>query len=142
MWNFLEYDQPLAPDATRFEGGTPNFIGALSLAESIAVIEAAGTANVARHVVELTDRLVQGLAEAGAEIKSIRGERESSGIVTFTLPGIDPVALGKALQHEGIVTTYRNTGIRVSPHGYNTAAEIDALVDAVIKQRKEQVCSR
>jgi selenocysteine lyase/cysteine desulfurase len=46
------------------------------------------------------------------------------------------------MQHEGIVTTYRNTGIRVAPHGYNTPAEIDALIDAVGRQRKEQVCSR
>jgi selenocysteine lyase/cysteine desulfurase len=142
MWNFLQYEQPLAPDATRFEGGTPNFIGAMSLAESIAVIEAAGTSNIARHVLQLTDRLVQGLTAAGAEVKSIRGDRESSGIVTFTLPGADPIALGKAMQHEGIVTTYRNTGIRVAPHGYNTPAEIDALIDAVGRQRKEQVCSR
>lgn len=142
MWDFLRYEQPLAPDATRFEGGTPNFIGALSLAESIAVIEAAGTRRIGAHVIELTDRLVQGLHENGAEVKSIRSERESSGIVTFTLPRTDPVELGRILQREGIVTTYRSTGIRVAPHGYNTPAEIDALIDAVAKQRKEQICSR
>lgn len=142
MWDFLQYDQPLAADATRFEGGTPNFIGALSLAESIAVLESAGTERIARHVLELTDRLAEGLTSAGAELKSIRGERESSGIVTFTLPGSDPVALGKALQNEGIVTTYRSSGIRVAPHGYNTPQEIDAIVEAVARHRKETSCSR
>lgn len=141
MWNFLEYDQPLAADATRFEGGTPNFIGALSLAHSMDVLEDAGTARIAGHVLALTDNLVKGLHQAGAVTATIRGRTESSGIVTFTLPGTDPVALGKALQRDGIVTTYRANGIRVAPHGYNTFDEIDALVEGVKRYRKEVACS-
>jgi selenocysteine lyase/cysteine desulfurase len=141
MWSFLEYEQPYVPGATRFEGGTPNFIGALSLAQSIDVIERGGTARIAAHVLALTDRLAEGLREIGAHIATIRSESESSGIVTFTLPGSDPVALGKALQQDGIVTTYRANGIRVSPHGYNSFAEIDALLDAVRRHRKEVACS-
>lgn len=141
MWDFLNYDQPFVADATRFEGGTPNFIGALSLAESIAVIEDAGTQRIANHVLALTDRLCEGLREAGADLLSIRGGTESSGIVTFTLPGCDPVALGKALQHEGIVSTYRSNGIRMAPHGYNTFDEIDATLDAVRRCGKDLACS-
>jgi selenocysteine lyase/cysteine desulfurase len=141
FWSFLEYDQPLVPDATRFEGGTPNFIGALSLAESINVFEAAGTSRIADHVLALTDRLVEGLRGAGAELATIRGRTESSGIVTFKMPGTDPVELGKALQQDGIVTTYRSNGIRVAPHGYNTFEEIDALVEAAGRYRKEVACS-
>ncbi|HKU67033.1 MAG TPA: aminotransferase class V-fold PLP-dependent enzyme [Candidatus Baltobacteraceae bacterium] len=141
MWSFLEYDQPLAGDATRFEAGTPNFVGALSLAESIEVIERAGTARIAAHVLALTDRLAEGLRAAGAELSSIRGRTESSGIVTFNVPGADPVALGKALQRDGIVTTYRSSGIRVAPHGYNTFGEVDAVVDGVMRLRKDVACS-
>jgi selenocysteine lyase/cysteine desulfurase len=141
MWNFLDYDQPLAPNATRFEGGTPNFIGALSLATTIDVLENAGMDRVASHVVNLTDRLVEGLRGLGAEIATVRGRRESSGIVTFTVPGADPEALGRALQRDGIVTTFRASGVRVAPHGYNTFAEIDALLDGVKRYRKEVACS-
>jgi cysteine desulfurase/selenocysteine lyase len=140
-WSFLEYDQPYAADATRFEGGTANFIGALSLAESMDVIEQAGTERIAQHVLALTDRLADGLRAAGAELATIRGKSESSGIVTFRLPGADPVALGKAMQRDGIVTTYRRSGIRVAPHGYNTFDEIDAAVAAVERYRKEVPCS-
>jgi selenocysteine lyase/cysteine desulfurase len=142
MWDFLRYEQPLVPNATRFEGGTPNFIGALSLAESIDVIEGAGTERIASHVLALTDRLVDGLRESGAEIATIRSQTESSGIVKFELPCADSVELGKALQHEGIVTTYRANGVRVAPHGYNTFEEIDALVETVARYGKERLCSR
>lgn len=141
MWSFLEYDQPLASGATRFEGGTPNFIGALSLAESIGVIEQAGPATIERHVLALTEHLADGLRSEGAELATLRGPSESSGIVTFRIPGADPVELGKALQRDGIVTTYRANGIRVAPHGYNTFEEIDALVDGVKRYRKEVACS-
>lgn len=131
MWAFYDHDQPPAPDATRFEGGTPNFIGALSLAESIDVLESAGTKRIGEHVAALTDRLVDGLQSAGAVVMTQRGPSISSGIVTFRVPGADPVQIGKTLQREGIVTTYRPSGIRVAPHGYNTTAEIDALVEAL-----------
>jgi selenocysteine lyase/cysteine desulfurase len=141
MWAFLEYDQPLTQDGARFEGGTPNFIGALSLAESIQVIENAGTSRIAAHVLGLTDRLAEGLCAAGAELSTVRGRTESSGIVTFTMPGTEPVALGKALQRDGIVTTYRSGGIRVAPHGYNTFDEIEAVVAGVTRYRKEVACS-
>ena len=142
IWNFLDYDQPPAPGAARFEGGTPNFIGALSLKESIQVIETAGTERIASHVLALTDRLVEGLRSAGAQVASVRGPAESSGIVTFAVPGADSVALGKALQGEGIVTTYRSSGVRVAPHGYNTEDEIDAVVNTVANYRKAMTCSR
>lgn len=142
IWDFADYDQPPAPNATRFEGGTPNFIGALSLHSSVQVLEQAGTERIAAHVLALTDRLVDGLRSAGAVIASRRGAAVSSGIVTFALPGADSVALGKALGREGIVTTYRCRGVRVAPHGYNTYAEIDAVINAVNSYRKAFACSR
>lgn len=140
IWKFLDYDQPLAPNASRFEGGTPNFIGALSLAESIELLDSAGTSHIAPHVLSLTDRLVEGLHSVNADVASVRSESESSGIVTFNLPGADPIELGAELRRMGIVTTYRDTGIRVAPHGYNTPGEIDALLDAIGAYRKEAQC--
>jgi cysteine desulfurase/selenocysteine lyase len=133
MWDFfpLKYEQPYAEDASRFEGGTPNFVGALALATSAEFLAGYDRAAVASHVLALTDYLVEGLHRAGAEVLTPRGPGISSAIVTFNLPDCDPIELGKALQCEGIVVTYRPNGIRVSPHGYNTFEEIDALSEAI-----------
>jgi selenocysteine lyase/cysteine desulfurase len=133
MWNFLDYAQPPAPDASRYEGGTPNILGALSLATSIDVLAGVGIERIAAHVLALTDRLAEGLASRGW---TIAGDRSSdavkSGIVRFTRDGIDAVALGWQLQRDhGVVSTYRANGIRIAPHGYNTFAEMDAIVDAL-----------
>ncbi|HTA38660.1 MAG TPA: aminotransferase class V-fold PLP-dependent enzyme [Candidatus Acidoferrales bacterium] len=128
MWDFHNHEQGYSPHALRFEGGTPSFLGTLSMTSSIGVLERAGVDAIAAHVLQLTDRLADGLVRAGAELLAPRGPGISSGIVTFRLPGCDSVALGRAMQREGIVTTWRPGGIRVSPHGYNDAGEIDRLL--------------
>jgi len=131
MWDFLNYDQPLVADASRFEGGTPNFLGALSLDQSIALIEASNPAAIASHVLALTDRLVEGLRAFGANLRTLRDPGVASGIVTFSMPGVDSVALGRSIQSEGVVTTWRPGGVRVAPHGYNTLEDIDHLLHLV-----------
>jgi len=131
MWDFLNYDQAYVGNASRFEGGTPNFVGALSLDCGIEVIERAGPSRIAEHVLAVTDRLVEGLHRLGAEVVTPRGEGISSGIVTFKMAGFDSVELGRTIQREGIITTWRSNGIRVAPHGYNTFDEIDHLLSVV-----------
>lgn len=132
IWNFLDYEQPHAPGAARYEGGTQNFLGIAALEASMAVLAEAGVERIGQHVLALTDQLVAGLTERGARVHSVRGTGTSSGIVTFTSAGgVDPVEQGRALGRKGFVTTYRPTGIRVSPHGYNTADEIDAFLAEV-----------
>src|SRR5665213_3298945 len=132
MWDFLDYAQPPAPDATRYEGGTVNILGALSLATSIDVIAGAGIERIAAHVLALTDRLADGLTSRGWTIVGDRSRADvKSGIVTFRRDGVDAVALGKRLGAAKIVTTYRASGIRVAPHGHNTPDDIDALLGAL-----------
>jgi selenocysteine lyase/cysteine desulfurase len=131
MWDFHNHEQAFSPHALRFEGGTPSFLGTLSMTSSIGVLERAGVAAIAAHVLQLTDRLVEGLTRSGAEVLAPRGHGISSGIVTFRMPRCDSVALGRAMLREGIVTTSRAAGVRVSPHGYNDAGEIDRLLDTL-----------
>ncbi len=133
MWDFHNYEQPFSREAMRFECGTPNLIGTLSLVCSVDLFTRFGQMAIADHVLALTDQLCEGLERQGAELSSLRSEGVSSGIVTFNLPGCDSIELGAALEGEGIVTNYRTSGIRVSPHGYNSVGEIDLLLDTLSK---------
>jgi cysteine desulfurase / selenocysteine lyase len=110
IWDFHNYEQPLSTDALRFEAGTPNLIGTISLVRAIELFVRSGKAAIERHALDLTDRLCEGLQRLGAEIATPRGRGVSSAIVTFSLPGFDSIELGRTLEEEGIVTTYR-TGI-------------------------------
>ncbi|HEY0615437.1 MAG TPA: aminotransferase class V-fold PLP-dependent enzyme [Candidatus Elarobacter sp.] len=133
IWDFLDYGQPPAPDASRYEGGTVNMLGALSLATSIDVLAAAGVERIGAHVIALTDRLTEGLRSRGWELVGDRSRDDvKSGIVTARRDGVDPVAVGRDLQrHHGVVTTYRANGIRFAPHGHNMAEEVDAILEAL-----------
>ena len=133
MWDFHNYDQPFVQDATRFEGGTVNLPGALSLACAIDLFQRSGPAAIAEHVLGLTDRLCEGLLALGAQVCSARGAGTSSGIVTFRMPGFESIALGRAWEEHGVMTTYRANGIRVSPHGYNEPAEIDEALETLTR---------
>jgi cysteine desulfurase / selenocysteine lyase len=136
MWDFHNYDQPFSGEAMRFEGGTPNLIGTLSVVSAIELFERCGNEAIAQHVLGLTDRLTDGLERLGAQVATPRGPGISSGIVTFSFHGCDNIALGRALEKKGILATYRTGGIRLSPHGYNTAGEMDALLDALSKETR------
>ena len=132
MWDFLDYTQGPAPDASRYEGGTPNFLGALSLATSIDVLANTGIERIGAHVLALTDRLAEGLRSRGYTVASDRTSDEvKSGIVLFRRHEVDPVALGKRLNEAKICTTYRPTGIRIAPHGHNTTEDVDTILAAL-----------
>ncbi len=131
IWDFHNYDQAFAADARRLETGTPNLAGNLALATSIELLARCEPGSIERWVLDLTDRLCDGLRRVGARLATRREPAVKSGIVTFDVPGFDSVALGRSLAREGIVTTYRDSGIRMSPHGYNVPGEIDAAIEAI-----------
>lgn len=125
------------PTARRFEGGTPNYAGVWGLGASLDLLLDAGVDRVWSHVDALCSRLVDGLAEVGAEVLTDRSDGGASGIVAFRPASaghegdVDVDTAAATLIDRGFVVRARAGAIRVSPHGYNTAAEIDALVSAV-----------
>ncbi len=117
--------------ARRLEGGSANVTGIHALGASVELLLGAGLPAVWAHVSSLCDRACAGLDQAGAEVLSDRSLEGRSGIVTFAVEGHDPTAVVDALRQGGIVCSPRGGGIRLSPHGYNTAEEIDSLVAVV-----------
>lgn len=77
----------------------------------------------------LADRLVDGLRDAGYRVLSPRGATEWSGIVKFDSPEHETEDLQRC---EAIRSSARRGGgIRISPHFYNTAAEVLRVADAL-----------
>lgn len=124
-----------APDARRFEGGSFNMAGVAGLGAAVDLLLRAGVDRIWDHVDGLLDRAAAGLADVGATMLSDRSASGRSGILTFAVPGTDAEAVVRVLQAEGVVVSARAGGVRVSPHGYTTAAEIDTLVAAVASLR-------
>lgn len=133
LWDDLTY--ALDPNARRFEGGTMNTAGIAGLGASLDLLagagEGGGIAAVWQHVDGLLARLCDGLEQRGAVVWSDRTPEGRSAIVTFAVPGMEGEAVVDRLQEAGVVCSPRSGGVRVSPHGYNTDGDIDALLDVV-----------
>ena len=114
------------PDASRFELGTDAMAPRVGLEAGIETIEAVGLDTVQSRIAELTDRLKQGL---GDRLLSPRGYE--SGLVTFDAE--DPDAVVDRLDGAGvrIRSVPDPHACRVSVHVFNTAGDIDALLDAL-----------
>lgn len=121
----------LAAGACRLEGGSANLTGIHAMGASIDLLLATGVDRIWSHVSALGDHLCEGLASAGATVLSDRSPAGRSAIVTFAVDGADHQAFSDALRREGIVCAPRAGGIRVSPHGYSTEDDVDAVVAAV-----------
>ncbi|TDB90684.1 aminotransferase class V-fold PLP-dependent enzyme [Actinomadura sp. KC216] len=129
LWDSLAFD----PDDTarRLEGGMLNAAGILGLGASLDLLHAATVERVWEHIDGLCDLASAELTEAGATILSDRTAGGRSGIVTFTVPGVDPETAVAQLRTAGVVCSARGKGLRISPHGYTTEEDIGRLVRTI-----------
>jgi cysteine desulfurase / selenocysteine lyase len=129
--DFTRIELALRPTAARYEGGSQNMVGAIALKASLELLGRFGPAALCRRIFEITDLACQRLEQLGARIRSDRSPEHKSGIVIFDLPGRDPVQLRKRCLESGVVLSCRGGGLRISPHAYNDASDVERLVEAI-----------
>ena len=133
------YQKPPA----RFEAGTGNIADAAGLAAALDYLSRLGMANIERYEHDL-------LAYATAALQTVPGlrligtAREKASVLSFVLEGHDPVAVGSALNQEGIAVRAGHhcaepilhrfgvtATVRPSLAFYNTCEEVDTLAGAL-----------
>ncbi|MEO7003175.1 MAG: aminotransferase class V-fold PLP-dependent enzyme, partial [Ktedonobacterales bacterium] len=137
-FDFFDYAQSLREDAGRFEGGSNNFVGLVSLAAALVVFEAAGMAQIEARTLALADLIRAGLRERGHTLISPAGAGERSGILCFRPRSAgngseaDMSALvARLTQGDGVMISARNGLARVSPHFYNTRQDVARFLAAL-----------
>ena len=121
----------------KYEAGTYNLLGIVGLLAGIELILELGVENIARELLRKRARLVPALQAKGCTVLQADAPPENgSGIVSFHRPGSDLAALHQKLTDAGVVTSLRadRTGqqyIRLSPHFYNTDAELERVLELV-----------
>ena len=129
--DFLNYDLTQKPDATRFEEGSYNSVGLYGLKAAIELLLDIGISTIETHILELTEHLMAGLEAKGYRVVTPRADSERAGIVIFESNQHTPAEIYEMLHAENIITAARGSGVRVSPHFYNTTSEIERLLEVL-----------
>ena len=129
--DFLNYDLTQKPDATRFEEGSYNSVGLYGLKAAIDLLLDVGISTIEASVLELTKRLIEGLEARGYRVNTPKADSDRAGIVIFESDRYTPTEIYEKLHAEGIITAERGSGVRVSPHFYNTTFEVERLLEVL-----------
>jgi selenocysteine lyase/cysteine desulfurase len=129
--DFGRIELVLKDAADRYEGGSQNMAGMIALEASLRLLRQFPQEALARRIVDITDLACRRLIEIGAEIFSDRRPKRKSGIVVFTLPGVDPATIRRQCLEQGVVLSCRAGRLRISPHAYNDESDLDRLVDSL-----------
>jgi len=123
-----------APNARRWQSGTPPVPAIYAGIAGIELIREIGIAETREHVNGLNERLIAGVDELGGTIVTPREAERRGALVCIR--SADAPALVAALGAEGIVTSERDSNLRVSPHAYNTEEDIDVVLAGLAKHRQ------
>ncbi|MDA0335565.1 MAG: aminotransferase class V-fold PLP-dependent enzyme [bacterium] len=129
--DFLNYDTELHADARRFETGSQNTAGIAGLKAAIDLLLDIGMVTVEARVLHLARLLADGVAAKRYQLLGSRRPDEVSGIITFQAEDISSQEIARSLTAASVQFTDRAGTIRLSPHVYNTEAEIDLVLRAL-----------
>ena len=125
------------PDGRRYEAGTANLLGIVGHHASLQLLDELGLDKIAADLLAKRRRLVPELLAKGCDVLHADvPEANASGIVAFSKPGEDLAALQARLGQAGVTVSLRvmrdgSKLIRLSPHFYNTPAELYRLLEAL-----------
>ncbi len=121
--------------AKKFEAGTHNLIGLVGLIAAMELALEIGIENISAELLRKRALLVPALEKKGFDVLNGSAKpQNASSIVSFLKKGMDLTPLHKKLTEAGIITSLRadrkgNKYIRLSPHFYNTDAELNRVLD-------------
>jgi kynureninase len=127
-FNLKELD--FHPTARRFETGTHPAPVAFVGQGGLEIISEVTPDRIRRRQGELTDHVMERADAAGLPVRTPRDREGRGGVVNI---GVGEAAhkVAEALYERDVCVDSRRDGIRVSPHFFNTEADIDRLFGAL-----------
>ena len=118
-----------APNARRFEAGTPPVVNCYASEAGLRLLLRVGTHAVQERNYALTRRCLARLREIGwRAVTPAEDERRGA---TVAVPSRDAARLVELLQQRDIVTSFRDDNVRASFHFYNDESDVETFVEAM-----------
>lgn len=131
----------------KFEAGTPNICGGIAFGAALDYMNNIGFEKIAAYEKELLDYATQKLLEIEG-MKIYGTSKEKTAVISFNIEGLHPYDIGTLIDKMGIAVRtghhcaqpvmdyFKIPGtVRASFSFYNTKAEIDRFIEAVIKAK-------
>lgn len=116
-----------APNARRFEGGSPPIPNIYAALPGLRLLREVGLVNVAAQIKKLASAFLEGARDLGIEIKT---PYDSEGPL-IVLRTHEPAALVAKLTERRIVVSARHDGVRFAFHFYNTLRDVSETLCAL-----------
>ena len=128
------YQHRPAPNARRFESGTPNVSATYACAAGIELLLGVGLEAVHAQIVHLTGLIAAGAQSRGWKLVTPAAPERHGAMMAIA--STDATLLVNALAGEGVVVSDRDGNVRISPHFYNNDEDIDNLFHALDRHAK------
>ena len=130
--DYLNFDQGWNKGTLAWETGTGPASLLYGFKASLELLASQGVERIADYLENLTDQLCEGIKEKRYEVVSSRTAGEKSQIVCIRhLDGLPAMALYHRHNAKNIVTAPRGDRLRIAPHFYNTATEVEEFIKAL-----------
>jgi len=151
MIDFVELEESTWKELPwKFEAGTPNIAGAIGLAKAIDYLENIGMREIMDHEQEIVDYVMPKLEKIeGLTVFGPKNPKDRTGVIAFNIDGVHPHDVATAMDMEGVAVraghhcaqplmTYlhQNATARASFYLYNTFADADKFVEALIATKE------
>ena len=123
-------DYSPARTAARFQSGTPPVPSIYAGIAGMELMKEIGAAETREHVNDLNAYLIEGLDDLDAKVVT-PAQRGALICVKAT----DAKRLVAALGGDAIVTSERDSNLRISAHAYNTREDVDAVLESLRRHR-------
>ena len=121
-----------AATARRFETGSPPVPNVYASLAALQLLASVGLDVIQAHVQALTGRFIDGARRRGLALLTPEEPADRGPLVMVR--STDAPKLVEVLAREGILCSTRDGSLRVSLHYYNTAEDVDAVLDALDRQ--------
>jgi len=122
-----------APNARRFEAGTPPVVNCYAAEAGLKMLLKVGTPAIEKRNYALTRRCMQRLEQIGwPSITPAQDERRGA---TVAVPSRNSAGLAAELMKQDIVTSYRDDNVRASFHFYNNDDDVESFIAAMQELR-------
>jgi selenocysteine lyase/cysteine desulfurase len=118
-----------AASARRFETGSPPVPNVYASLAALQLIERVGLDTIEGHVQALAGRFIDGARRQALAL--LTPEEPAARGPLVMVRSTDAARLVDTLAREGLLCSTRDGALRISLHYYNTAADVDAVLDAL-----------